>query len=104
MRVNVDTKAFTDPRFFRLGAKLKTNRHEALGRCLLVWSVAYENRSPIITAADIDAAADQIGFAAAMIAADLAQNHRGKVRLRGIVDRVHWLIGQDRKREKANET
>lgn len=104
MRVNVDTKAFTDPRFFRLGTKLKMNRHEALGRCLLVWSVAYENRSPITTAADIDAAADLNGFSAAMIAADLAQNHRGKVRLRGIVDRVHWLIGQDRKREKANET
>jgi len=103
VRVNVDSKALADPRFARLGARLKMNRHEALGRCLVVWSAALGNRSARMSAADIDAHADRSGFAKAMVAVDLAQtNGKKKLRIRGVEPRVEWLLEQDEKRELAN--
>lgn len=103
MKVNVDDKALADPRFDRLGARLKINRHEALGRCLRVWNFAYQKRSAMMSTSDVDALADCKGFAKAMIAVDLADAKRGdKVRVRGTKDQIEWLLGQDAKRAKAN--
>lgn len=103
MRVNVDDKAHADPRFDRLGARLKMNRHEALGRCLRVWSFAYQARSPLMPVRDVDALSEVKGFAKAMIQVDLAEPKRGeKVRLRGVEERIQFLLVQDAKRAKAN--
>lgn len=99
--MNVDDKAYADQRFTRLGARLKINRHEALGRCLPVWNFAYQQRSEFLPADDIDAIADLRGFARAMIAAELAESKRGKLRLRGVRERIEFLLVQDEKRERA---
>lgn len=103
MRVNVDDKAHADPRFDRAGGQLKMNRHEVLGRCILVWNFAYQSRSAIMSARDVDALSQCKGFAKAMIAVDLAQPKRDKVRLRGVDERIEFLLIQDAKRAKANE-
>lgn len=103
MRVSVDDKAHADPRFDRLGARLKMNRHEAIGRCLRPWNFAYQSRSPIMSIADVDALADRVGFAKAMIKVELADKHRNdRVRLRGVEERIQFLIVQDSKRAMAN--
>lgn len=103
MRVNVDDKALADPRFARLAARVKMNRHEALGRCLPVWNFAYQQRSEIMAIADVDALADCEGFAKALVAAKLADPKRDKVRLRGVRERIGFLLSQDDKRAKANK-
>lgn len=44
MRVNLDSKALTDPRFRKLARAFTRTWQEVLGRCLQVWMVAYEQR------------------------------------------------------------
>jgi hypothetical protein len=101
MRVNVDSKALSDPRITRLAARMKINRYEALGRLIPVWMAAYESRSATMLVEDADALSELRGFARAMIACDLATSSRGKLRLRGVEERIVFLLVNDAKREKA---
>jgi uncharacterized phage protein (TIGR02220 family) len=101
MRVNVDSMAFSDPRFRRLGARLHCSWHEALGRCLPIWAAAYTARSPLMERDDIDAIAERPGFADALIASGLARLEELQVWVCGVFDRCQWLIDQDAKREMA---
>jgi len=104
MRVNVDDIAFMDRRFKLLGGRLGMAWQEALGRCLPVWALAYAKRTPILPAGDIDALAERTGFAAAMVAVDLASEEPSDgVYLCGVNDRIDFLLMQDAKREKARE-
>ena len=106
MRVNVDSRALLDPRFARLGMRCSPaiNRHEALGRCIRVWNAAYEARSPIMLCEDVDAHAEVIGFADAMIGSGLAAlldpsdaDLLRRAHLRGVKGRIDWLLLQDKK-------
>ena len=123
MRVNVESKVLTDARFKIAAQKLGISWHEVLGRVVLVWMAAYEKRSAYATRIEIDAVADIVGFAYALIFACLARyptdadltsdwleehdEHEEKfeegqtVLIAGIRDHVAWLHVQDAKREKA---
>lgn len=119
MRVNVDSKALGDPRFRRLGARLKIRWQEALGRCVAVWMAAYESRAAEMDSIDVDALAERDGFSAAMVAVGLAEfagpspDHpasdpggspgSSRVRLRGVAARIDFLLEQDHRRELAAE-
>lgn len=104
MRVNVDDIAFMDRRFKLLGGRLGMAWQEALGRCLPVWALAYAKRTPILPAGDVDALAERAGFAAAMVAVELASDEPSDtVYLCGVNDRIDFLLMQDAKREKARE-
>lgn len=103
MRVNFDSKMLGDKRFGKLGRRLGFNRFEAYGRCYPVWNAAYENRSALMDLGDIDALAECEGFGAAMLEVDLAVDEGHGPRLRGVNERILWLLGQDAKRELANE-
>jgi hypothetical protein len=102
-RVNVDDVAFMDRRFKLLGGRLGITWQEALGRCLPVWAFAYAKRTAILKAGDIDAVAERQGFAAAMADpdVDLAAEDEGGLYLRGVTDRIDFLLIQDAKRDKA---
>lgn len=102
-RVNVDDVAFMDRRFKLLGGRLSMAWQEAIGRCLPVWALAYAKRSAILPAGDIDALAERPGFAAALLDVDLAVEDEGGVYLRGVADRIDFLLIQDAKREKARQ-
>lgn len=102
-RVNVDDVAFMDRRFKLLGGRLAITWQEALGRCLPVWALCYHKRSAILAAGDIDALAERRGFAAAMLGVDLAAEDEGGLYLRGVADRIDFLLIQDAKREKARQ-
>ncbi len=101
MRVNVDGKMLADPRFKKLGQRLRVSHFEAFGRVLPVWMMAYENRSAFMSPDDVDALGELAGLADAMIACDLAVAQDGTLRLRGVEERVRWLLEQDRKRDLA---
>lgn len=104
MRVNVEDKMLSDPRFKQLGQLLRMSHFEAFGRCLPVWLAAQQRRSEHMTAALIDALAECPGFADAMISAGLASmGSDEQVRLRGMAARLVQLRDWDSKREKANE-
>lgn len=104
MRVNVEDKMLSDPRFKQLGQLLRMSHFEAFGRCLPVWLAAQQRRSEHMTPALIDALAERPGFADAMISAGLADHESDdQVRLRGIAARLVQLRDWDQKREKANE-
>ena len=101
MRVNVDSKMLVDPRFKRLGQRLGITHFEAFGRVLPVWNAAYETRSALLGADDIDALAELPGFASALVTSQLASAEEDMIRLKGVEDRIGWLLEQDRKRELA---
>jgi hypothetical protein len=101
VRVNVEGKAMTDPRFKALGNEIGATWFEAMGRCLAVWALAYERRTAVMLDRHIDAAAEMRGFARAMVAAELAGDVPGGVRLAGVTEGVQWLLIQDTKRAKA---
>jgi hypothetical protein len=105
VRVNVDESALTDPRFRRLARYLAIVLFEAIGRCVPVWMTAYNRRSAILTAEDVDIAADRDGFAAAMVRAELADQLEGEqVRLRGVTERIQFLLKQVEKARKRWDT
>lgn len=101
MRVNVDDVAFMDRRFKLLGGRLGMTWQEALGRCLPVWALAYQRRSAVLPAGDVDALAERAGFAAAMVEVGLAVTEGDEVYLCGVTERIDFLLIQDAKREKA---
>ena len=103
MRVNFESKMLGDARFKRLAGRLGINHFEVFGRCFAVWNAAHENRSPMMNVGDIDALAELAGFGEAMLAVDLAVIEPEGTRLRGVRDRIVWLMEQDRKREMALE-
>ena len=104
MRINVDDVAFMDRRFKLLGGRLGMTWQEALGRCLPVWALAYARRSAVLPAADVDALAERQGFADAMRDVDLAaDDDTGGLYLRGVADRIDFLLIQDAKRAKARQ-
>lgn len=102
-RVNVDDVAFMDRRFKLLGGRLAITWQEALGRCLPVWALAYAKRSAVLPPGDIDALAERAGFAEAMRDVDLALEDEHGLYLRGVADRIDFLLIQDAKREKARQ-
>lgn len=104
MRVNVDDVAFMDRRFKLLGGRLGMTWHEALGRCLPVWALAYAKRSAVLPVGDVDALAERPGFGAAMAAAELAYDEPGdRLYLCGVTERIAFLLIQDGKRLKAQQ-
>lgn len=94
VRVNVDGDALRDTRVVkRLPRALGLDLYATLGRLVHVWILGYDQRSAIVTAIDIDDAANLDGFATAMIKAELAEDMGdGKVRIRGVADRIGYLL------------
>lgn len=72
MRVNVDSDMNVDSRFDELAALLGIDPDSARWKCVRVYFNCYSRLSPILRSATVDAAAKIDGFAAAMVATDLA--------------------------------
>lgn len=97
MRVNVDSKALSEPRVRRLAKRLGITHFEALGRLLHVWMLCYERRSEVVPLVDCDTVADMDGFGAAMAAEDLADVGHAtatELRIRGVSERIEFLSRQ----------
>jgi hypothetical protein len=92
MRLSVEGSVLTDPRFDRLARELRIARPEALGRVLAVWNVGYERRCACMPIVDADLASGLDGFALALASADLARLDGDEVILRGVDDRIGFLL------------
>jgi len=94
-RVNLDGKVWKDPRVKRLAKRRKWSVRETVGTLAAVWDVAYDNKSAVMPVIDVDTAAETDEFAKDMTTADLAtQQDAQSVRLRGVTDRIEYLLAQ----------
>lgn len=71
-RISVEQKALTDPRFELLGRSLRSNRHEALGRMILIWNECQERGSYVLPREIIGAILGDRDGAQWLLDADLA--------------------------------
>lgn len=101
MRVNVDSAALTDPRIRRLGLRLGKPWREAFGHLISVWMLCYDRKTNTVSCEDVDIASECEGFANAMVAADLGVLRGGKIRVRGVDDRIGFLIRQKERAVKG---
>lgn len=99
-RVNVEHKALTDQRFEMLGKLLGSNRHEALGRMLLVWHECQEHGSYILPEKRVNIIMGTVQGSEFLIESDLAERVDGGLRIKGTVGRIEWL---QEKRETGKE-
>lgn len=91
-RVNVDQKAFSDPRFHALALLLKlSNHHEALGRMVVVWNECTERCSYTLPAFVIQSIFESKAAPKALVSADLAEWSEGALRIKGTKDRIEHL-------------
>lgn len=127
MRINVEQSALRSVRFKRLAMAVGRHPRHVWGDMLFIWEHCYEQRSPYVDEATLDAIADMEGFADAMLAEgnpelELARvvppgtpvadpkgravaNPEGRrTRLLwvcGVMDRIEYLLEQDARRELA---
>ncbi len=103
-RVNLDGKVWKDPRVKRLAKRRGITIHTTVGMLAAVWDVAYDNKTPIMPRIDVDTAADADNFAADMVAEDLATpitDDLVSVRLRGVTERIQYLLQQAERGRKG---
>jgi uncharacterized phage protein (TIGR02220 family) len=102
MRINIDEKILSDPRVKLAAARLRIGHYELIGRLLPVWTAAYNARSAVMPRRNVDVLSELPGFADALVAEDMANACDGDcVRLRGVAERIEFLLLQDAKRAQA---
>lgn len=107
-RVNVEQKALTDPRFDLLGRFMESNRHESLGRMILVWSECLERSSYTLPERLVGAILGNRDGAQWLVESGLAEwqtkpakKTEGVVRICGTEGRIEWLATK-RKNARIN--
>jgi hypothetical protein len=103
MRVSLDDSVYNDPRVALAAAELDMNVYEFVGRICLVWAAAYVRRSALMQPKHVDALSRHIGFADSMVSSDLAVPQEQMLYLRGVTERIEFLLIQDHKRELASK-
>jgi hypothetical protein len=91
-RVNVEPRAFTDPRFVHLGQLLGTNRYDAIGRMALVWAECTERNRHALPKDELNHLFDDVKrFSDLIIKAKLGRTRREDVYICGTRGRIEWL-------------
>ena len=101
-RITVEQTALVDPRFELLGRLLESNRHEALGRMLLIWNACQERESYTLAAKFVSAVLGHPQGAAWLAdECELAEwVDDATLRIKGTEGRIEWLA---KKRAAARE-
>lgn len=104
-RVNIDSKVWSDPRVKRLARLCGWGMPQTVGTLAAVWNVAYEAKSALIDAIDVDTAAERDGFAEMLARpeVDLAYSDESKVFLRGVTERIQYLLRQAERGSKGGQ-
>jgi uncharacterized phage protein (TIGR02220 family) len=98
-RMSIDDMFLRDSRVMRFAHMLGMSKFEACGRLLHVFALAYDRAdagsNDVVTAEDIDFAAEKVGVADAMIMVGLAQKVGSRsaksIRIKGAKDRTEYL-------------
>jgi hypothetical protein len=97
-RMSIDDLFLRDPRVRALATELGWSKYEARGRLLDVFAVAYDRvdtgGDPVLTAREIDIAAEWDGLADAMVKHNLAAPTRNGLRIRG-TERTKYLATRE---------
>lgn len=98
MRINLDLKFFSDPRFGILAHLLSEEEDTTRMRMLRLWLACYQNLSAILTeqrtAIGANWRGDHHKFCAALAESDLATFVEGGMRISGVEDRINFLMNQ----------
>jgi len=128
-RINVDSKFFGDGRIKKLASLSSDSIHATRGRLLAVWYECYNQKSPCMSAEDIDIQADWdckanaehmlshsqanaehmpskcLGYGQLMCSARLAvEIEDGLYEIKGVKTRVDYLLSQSEKGKKGAKT
>lgn len=79
----VEESALADPRISVLGARLGMSRSEAFEACCRVWCWLYRRGGQVLTAQELEGAAQRSGFANAMLDVGLADECPEGIRIKG---------------------
>lgn len=96
-RMAIDDMFVRDPRIVKVARAIKAStgtdltKHDVMGRLLCVYAVVYDRVSDVLSADDVDIAAEFEGFSEAMIAGGLAARDRRGVLIRGADKRLEYL-------------
>ncbi len=94
--LELDKKYSLDKRFGRLGELTGRGEHDARSRVIDVWRTCIDETNDIRLAEDIDNLAGWFepnnSFAELMVQARLAEPCGGGYRIRGVRDRMQWLV------------
>lgn len=93
--LELDKKYPIDKRFDRLGELTKLGKYDAKGRVMDLWLVCIEETQDVRTAEEIDNLTgwfEAEPFVELMIKSRLAEATEGGYRIRGVRDRMGWLV------------
>jgi uncharacterized phage protein (TIGR02220 family) len=90
-RMSIDDMFLRDPRVVLLARRLGISKYDARGRILEVFGLIYDRVDDVLAADVIDVATEIEGFAAHMIAVDLAEQTRRGIRIKGAEERIEYL-------------
>lgn len=101
--LELDKKYPMDKRFDRLGELTKLGKYDAKGRVIDLWLICIEETKDIRTAEDVDNLCgwfEEIPFVELMIKARLAEKAEGGYRIKGVQDRMAWLVDYRGRQDK----
>ncbi len=94
-RMSIDDRFLRDPRVTQMAIAMGWSKYEARGRLMDVFAIVYDRvnagRVPLLSASDIDTAAEFVGLTARMIEFDLAVNTDRGVHVRGSKEYTNYL-------------
>lgn len=93
-RMSIDDKFLRDARVVLLGRRFGWSRRETMGAMLDLFALAYDREEDVVSAAEIDVAAGQAGFADALIDVDLGAPDARGVRIKGAGERIEYLVAK----------
>lgn len=101
----MDSSILADPAFKLVAADLDITFKEVIGCCFLLWLACYERRSKCFTKVEADIAAEQTGFADALIRRDLGDEIDGDlIEIHGVDKRISFLEAQGKKGRKGGKS
>jgi len=91
-RINIEERAFTDPRIECLSHELG---HDALGPLARVWHQCSNRRSDILSRTELDGSARVTGFCDRLVETELAEKlSDGTYRVKGASEAIRWLLNK----------
>ena len=104
-RVNLDDPFFGDDRRFEKLARITNENHlTARMRVIFVWRLCYTRRCVLLNADEIQIQAEWDGasaFAEHMVSAGLAERTEDGFRIKGVEERIKYLLAQSEKAKEA---
>lgn len=102
--VRLENDAWTDPRYDHLAQLVGLDDGDfARVRCMRVWSYCTDRNESVLSEAVVDVLGKHKGFARAMIEAQLAEETKRGIRIKGSKGRIEWLASKRNNASKGGK-